>query len=322
MFDLFNFAAQEEKETVKKEAQITETVEKTATTEEAQVTEAVETPVTTNETNDSEVVVTEAPTTTNEVVVTSADGQIEKETPEIDHKKATPTATSTPDKKETFEVNTAAIVRYCGESFPITDFFGTEEIQEGLTAEKVRKRLEADYPELVSSHTEVLSIKKKNQIYIVPTLKAKKKGCTAEVPQSIPFAILIHFERIAKQYAQKKLEVHADIYYCFERKQFLLDVPKQDVSTLNCEVTEDMASIYDRIGFDIKKVAEIHSHHFMAAVPSSTDDKAERVPGMNYFIIGEMQKVTPTLFGRRFISDDAGWELLDIEAIFTKEGAK
>lgn len=305
MFDLFNLAQEEEKKVEEKKVKADTPVE---TTTETVTKEAVAEPAT------DEVIVTSAEDTKN-IVTDSKDKAVPVEK----------TEKTTPAKKEekvVFEVDTAALVRYCGESVPLTDFFGVEEIQEGLTSEKVRKRLEADYPELVASHTEVLSIKKKNQIYIVPTLKAKKKGCTAEISQPIPYSILSHFERIAFQYAQNKLEVHADIYYCYERKQFILDVPQQNVSTYNCEVTEDMGSILERIGFDTKKVAEIHSHHYLRAVPSTTDDAAERVPGMNYFIIGEMQNASPTYFGRRFINDLKGWEILDVNAIFSKEGAK
>lgn len=236
-----------------------------------------------------------------------------------------------------FTPNENTDIRFYGESLEITSYFSAEELAEGqlikksnsdeterkpLTEELLRQRMEKDFPELVKEYTEITFIAEKN--IIVPMIKAKKKGCTEmEVlsndstfafPQ-IPFTILQEFISLAKLYAEEDLEVHADVYYRTETKTYFLDIPKQTVNTLWVEVTEDAHSIARRV-LDAVKVLEIHSHHKILAFPSSQDNASERVPGMHYAIIGNMNNFFPDVYLRQFISEEKGHVLKSFHDLF------
>lgn len=242
----------------------------------------------------------------------------------------------TPEKSKVdeFKPNESTVIRYYGESFEITAYFSAEELAEGvlvnkanseperqpLTAELLRKRMEKDFPELVKEYTEIIFLKAKN--LIIPTMKAKKKGncgvlsndSTFPFPK-IPFSILNSFLSISKLYGELDLEVHGDIYFNKDTKEFFLDIPKQKVNKYWVEVTEDSHDIVERV-FDSIKVLEIHSHHFMPPVPSSQDNLSERVPGMHYAIVGYTRKYFPELTVREFVSESFGHRTKNIEDVF------
>lgn len=243
-----------------------------------------------------------------------------------------------PEKKpeHAFKPNEETIIRYYGESLEITAYFTPEELAEGLLVHKkdsdperkplepemLRKRMEKDFPELVKDHTEIIFLKDKN--IIVPTMKAKKKGNCGNVLSSdstspflpkIPFAILQDFIALAKLYGEYDLEVHADIYYRTEKKEYFLDIPEQMVHTLWTEVTEDSTSIVERVQ-DAIKVVEIHSHHSMAPIPSKLDDSSERVPGMHYAIVGHTNSFFPEVYLRLFVSNAVGHISKDVSCLF------
>ena len=255
--------------------------------------------------------------------------------------KAEGTAASTPAKEVKTEVkfapNEETVIRFYGESFEITSYFTTEELAEGLlvnkkdseperkplTEELLRKRMEKDFPELVKGYSEIVFIPEKN--LIIPMVKAKKKGCTeAEVLLSndstfafpkIPFSILQDFISLAKLYSEEHLEVHADVYYQTDTDTYFLDVPKQVVHEYWVEVTEDIHTIARRV-LDAVKVLEIHSHHHMLAIPSKLDNASERVPGMYYAIVGNMNRFFPDVFIRQFISEEVGHKLHQVSELF------
>lgn len=220
------------------------------------------------------------------------------------------------EEKE-FKVNLETIIRYYGESIPITDYFTPEEITEGvlvkkkeeterkpIDAEMLRKKMEKEFPELVKEFTEMVFIPKKN--LIIPTLKAKKKGNNCEKALSsdnafplIPFDILRKFITLAQMFGEEGLEIHGDIYFDVSSQSYFLDIPKQIVHPVWTEVSEDAASIVERVG-DSLKVMEIHSHHKMRAFPSAQDNASERVPGMLYAIVGSIHNYFPEIYVRTF----------------------
>lgn len=237
--------------------------------------------------------------------------------------------------KDEFNPNEETIIRYYGESHPITAYFTPEELVEGLlvtkkgqdpervplTGEMLRKRMEKDFPELVKNHTEIIFISKKN--IVVPTMRAKKKGnCMETLPTGsvssfpkIPFSILQRFIFISKRFGCSELEIHADIYFDLLEKEYFLDIPRQQVNRYWVEVVETPQELAERT-IDTVKVLEIHSHHLMAPRPSRQDDASERVPGMHYAIVGHTNRFFPEVTLRQFVSDEAGYFSKDIGMLF------
>ncbi|MEB2301615.1 Mov34/MPN/PAD-1 family protein [Lysinibacillus xylanilyticus] len=228
------------------------------------------------------------------------------------------------EQPNTFAPTVETVIRYYGESIPITNYLSEAEIEsKKITLNDLRSRMEEDYPELVANHTEMLFIEKKGNTFVVPTLMAKKKGKIVEpvaskVETRIPYEILGQFIALAQLFAKEELEIHADIYKNANSGKVFLDVPEQDVHKYFCETTESAMNIIDRIGMDSMKIAEIHSHHTLNALPSSTDDIAERVPNMLYIIVGNIDKFYPNVFCRMFVNDSCGWITFDAHEIFNR----
>lgn len=261
---------------------------------------------------------------------------------DTDAKNTTKTKKSTDSKKrseaEEFKPTEETIIRYLGESIPVTQYFTSEELAEGLlvqktdgeterkelTGELLRKRMEKDYPELVASHTDMVFITKKTGTYIIPMSKAKKKGANTlleavsedTVSARIPFFILVEFIGLANHYAKQGLEVHGDVYFNHDNNEFFLDVPPQSVHKLWCQVEEDNFECLDRIDFNNTKVAEIHSHHNMRPIPSAQDNRSERQKRMIYVIVGSTYKFFPDITARTFNGVD--WDTLCIEDVFER----
>lgn len=243
-------------------------------------------------------------------------------------------------KEEEFKVDRETVIRYFGETIPIQNYFTEEEISEGvlkkkkdgeerikIDAEMLRKRMEKDYPELIKGMTEMVYIEKKN--LVVPVIKAKKKGNCMVAPTvkgltdpdfkiKVPFSVLRDFIAIAKLYAEAcnraPYEVHGDIYISLSTGEYFLDIPRQKISTLWCEVIEEESSILERLGMDVVKVMEIHSHHYMRPLPSARDNLSEIVPGMYYCIIGSLQKPFPEITIRR--RRETGWDTIPFNEVF------
>lgn len=252
---------------------------------------------------------------------------------QVESKKVATTGTEKKEKeKDLFEVNQDTVIRYFGESIEIISYFTSEELAEGLLIKKkdgeterrpldgelLRKRMEKDFPELVKDMTEMVYLKDKN--IVIPVMKAKKKGnCRKTSSQEgvsfpIPFKILSQFISLARLYAEQSLEIHADIYRS-TTGHFFLDVPAQRVHKYWCEVSESSADIAERVE-DAIKVLEIHSHHWMAPLPSTQDNESERLPGMIYAIIGGLQKPLPDITIRQFISEDEGFSQVPFQLVF------
>ncbi len=238
-------------------------------------------------------------------------------------------------EKETFTPNEDTVIRYYGESHPITSYFTPEELVEGLLVKKkdkdpervpldgemLRKRMEKDFPELVKDHTDIIFIASKN--IVVPTMKAKKKGnceetlLTSSVSSfpKIPFDLLRDFISLAQFYGAIDLEVHGDIYYNLNSHSYFLDIPKQRVHPYWVEVTETSQELAERL-LDAVKVLEIHSHHSMPPRPSKQDNRSERVPGMHYAIVGHTERFFPDVTLRQFLSDERGYSKKKIDFLF------
>lgn len=234
-------------------------------------------------------------------------------------------------QENTFKVTPNTVIRYFGEVSPITDFFSLSEINTGIertketkaiTAEDVRKRLEKVYPELTKRDSIINYIEKKD--IIVPSMMAKKKGAQVEpmsnigsllLKQKIPYEILVCFVSMSKLFEEGNKEVHADVYYNFDKKQYFLDIPKQVISTYNVEVVEDSLVTLERVGFNSAKVLEIHSHHSMRPIPSAQDNASERVTGMYYAIVGGLEFDWPEIFIRTFIGNDT-WLRVHFNEVF------
>lgn len=254
-------------------------------------------------------------------------------------------------KKEPFKVLVDTIVRYAGMDLPVTNYFTVEEIENGLPGKKkksdeedgeeetglrpiaendLRKRLEEDYAELVANFTQLVYVEKKN--IIVPILSARKKGmvdcsetsANAEVSVSskekIPFSILADFLVVANEFSDRfGTEVHADIYYDLDKKEFFMDFPKQIVTSVLCTIDENIAWINAEKFADRRyiKVMEIHSHHVMPAIPSTTDNMNERAPIL-YAIVGRFDKFFPDIIVRTFNKDTQKHVFIDPNKIFEK----
>lgn len=309
IFDLFSFA--DEKETKKMEA---EQQAKALADKEAEVLAQAK-----KEVNDA---------------ANALNKELEKFVDE--NKKTTPKAKTTPEVVK-FSPNEDTVIRFYGESLQISSYFSAEELAEGvlvknkeesvrkpLTEELLRKRMEKDFPELVKDFVEIVYIPAKN--LIIPMIKAKKKGNCIQVEvvssddiaspfSKIPYSILESFITLAKIYAKHDLEVHADVYYHSESKTYFLDVPTQTVHTYWVEVTEESYSIVNRV-LDATKVLEIHSHHNMMALPSKQDNESERVPGMHYAIVGNVNRFYPDVYLRQFISEENGHSIKKVEELF------
>jgi hypothetical protein len=93
-----------------------------------------------------------------------------------------------PPVEEKLELTTETIIRYGGENLPVTDYFSTMEILEGIrivegdkagefrpiSAEDLRKRMEEEFAELIEGYTHMIFNKEKN--LVIPVLQARKKG--------------------------------------------------------------------------------------------------------------------------------------------------
>lgn len=248
--------------------------------------------------------------------------ELKKANSEGDTSKSIPTAKK--EIKDTFEVNFDTFIYHLGEQIAITDYFSTEEIENGIpkkakndevtyekiNGEEVRKRLEKDFPDLIAAYTEMVYIKKKNMVMAIP--KAKKKGltdCRKELSSEssfsnlkIPFSILKDFITLAKEFSEQfGVELHGDIYVNLATGEFFLDIPKQVTSSILVEPIEEAYSIALRLmDVPFKKVMEIHSHHRMRAIPSSIDDDSERQTGMLYAIVGCIDNFFPEITLRIF----------------------
>jgi proteasome lid subunit RPN8/RPN11 len=235
------------------------------------------------------------------------------------------TASSITKKEELFDLNMDTFICHLGQEIPITDYFSTEEIENGLPSKKkgeeevtykkiegneVRKRLEKTFPDLVAAYTEMVYIKNKNMIMAVP--KAKRKGLFQEVKESsdslapsfnpIPFSILSDFICLSKEYSnQFGVELYGDVYYDLTQQEFFMDIPHQLATPLTVERIEDAYVTAMKLQ-DKKfiKVMEIHSHHKMLAKPSRLDNESERQENILYVIIGRVDNFFPDITVRIF----------------------
>jgi hypothetical protein len=229
-----------------------------------------------------------------------------------------------PVEKVDFSIDKNTTIRYFGTDLSITDYFTVDELTDKtniIKAEDVRKRLEVDFPELVSNLTEIVYLKKKN--LVLPILQAKKKGSPVNINElrkdhkRIPFSLLQEFITIAKYFSDTYgSEVHGDIYLDLEHDIFFLDLPKQITSPYWVEVSETAEeTALKLLELRYVKVMEIHSHHILNCHPSSQDDESERAP-IFYAIIGNINSYFPSISVRTFQKETQSHLNLEPSAIF------
>jgi len=242
----------------------------------------------------------------------------------------------TEQKKPTLIVNDETVIRYAGQSYPISLYFNDEEIEEGvlttvkktikkeeveveeyvkITEEMIRERMEngrfesdcsevlhhaEPFPELVKDLTTMHYDKEKNMV--IPVMAARKKGMGAPSPSlpKIPFNIIMEFWKVARHYALQEVEIHADIYWNPGKATYVMDIPNQEVSPVYAEVTTTNPMLLA----EMKKIMEIHSHHKMLPLPSDQDNESERYPNVLYAIVGG------------FKEEDTGNQITDIGALY------
>lgn len=240
------------------------------------------------------------------------------------------------DEKDKFEVNQSTMITYLGKEISILEYFTPEEIVAGvkkkkkgeeitepISSEEVRKRLEKDFPVLVKSYTNIVYIKKKN--LLTPVQTAKTKGLhpadlscfkTIKEKGKIPFMILHDFMSVAKKISERyRSEVHADVYYDYEKEVYLLDFPKQTCSIYRVQVKEAPNDFIERMGVSLEKVMEIHSHHVMCPEPSPLDDLNEKKPIL-FAIVGCINDFFPSLTLRTFDLESGLYLSLDLSDVF------
>lgn len=237
-----------------------------------------------------------------------------------------------------FKLKTDTLVKYAGQEVPVTRYFSEEEITSGVQKKKkgevvtepitdkdLIRKLNQDFAELVPQLTSLVYFEKKN--IVVPVLQARKKGANVTEEEStdssfssplrIPFQLLSDFISIAKDYSdQYGTEIHADIYYDTDQKKFFMDFPKQVVHEVWAKrIEEPMETALKFIERNYRKVMEIHSHHQLAPIPSSTDNKAERSPIL-YAIVGRIDNYFPEITVRTFNPNTQKHIPLEVEQVF------
>lgn len=238
-----------------------------------------------------------------------------------------------------FKLKTDTLVKYAGQEVPVTRYFTVEQITNGIQKKRkgediiepisdkdLIRNLNKDFAELVPQLTSLVFYEKKN--IVIPVLQARKKGANVTEEESItgssfssplriPFQLLSDFISVAKDYSdQHGTEVHADIYYDFEQKDFFMDFPKQVVHALWAERTEEPhETAFKFIEREYRKIAEIHSHHHMAPFPSSTDNEAERSPIL-YAIVGRINSYFPEITVRTYNPETEKHIPLKVEQVF------
>lgn len=271
---------------------------------------------------------------------------------------ATTKKTASKDTSEEFNVNADTTIRYHREIISILDFFTIEEVENGVEVKKknetveykkidgelVRERMEkAGFLEFVKGFSQ-FNYFGKNRNFIVPSTISKKKGnlqieVTEEVQshsdstsflfqyeRKIPFTILGQFIALAKMLGRLKLEVLAEIYFNYDTDEFILHIPKQQVHELWCiskeEPGEFQRKLLEEKGHHVELACEIHSHHELRPIPSSTDNASERKPKMFYVIVGQTDRDIPNVYARTFTTDGTnGYHIeKNINDIFSNDG--
>lgn len=236
-------------------------------------------------------------------------------------------------------MNIETVLRFHTINHSILDYFAEEEVNQGITVmdekegkekinkiskEDIRLKMERDYPELTKELTNMVFVKEKNMIVVMNA--AGKKGLPAapqksapkesavfwhndllyirdiNTPVKIPHKFLMKFINLARGVAATHgTEVHADIYYDPEKKDFHFHVPPQVATIFAVQPLPLPEEDIDRWLYlsNMIKVLEIHSHHTMRAIPSKTDDANERKP-IYFCIVGRVQDFFPEIYTRTY----------------------
>ncbi|WP_121616768.1 hypothetical protein [Virgibacillus halodenitrificans] len=238
-----------------------------------------------------------------------------------------------------FKLKTDTVINYAGQEIPVTRYFSVDEITNGVNKKKkgevvtepvsdkdLIRKLNKDFAELVPQLTSLVFFEKKN--IVVPVLQARKKGANVTKEESltdssfssplrIPFQLLQNFISIARNYSEHYgTEIHADIYFDYDQEKFFMDFPKQVVHAIWAErIEEPQETALKFINRSYRKIMEIHSHHKMAPIPSSTDNESERSPIL-YAIVGRIDSYFPEVTVRTFSPSTQKHIPLKMEQVF------
>lgn len=244
----------------------------------------------------------------------------------------------TPPRKKSlgdeFKINIDSIVKYAGQEVPVSRYFTSEQIEKGLSRtikgekkfvpideKELVKKLNDDFAELMPALTSLVYYSKQN--IVIPVLQARAKGAEKEsiedsfsksTVKRIPFQLIQDFITIARQFSdQHNTEIHADIYYDYDRDSFFMDFPKQLVHKYWVKQKESSIETAEKfIDLRYRKVMEIHSHNTMAAIPSMQDNQSERSPIL-YAIVGRIDRFFPEIFLRTYNPGTQSHETLELD---------
>ena len=142
--------------------------------------------------------------------------------------------------------------------------------------------------------------------------------------QRIPLTLFNRFVAVAKLFVRLKLEVRAEFYFNYDTGKFHLYFPQQRVHRYWVENDEPdgtfVTNMLDKHEQYCELVCEIHSHHEMKPYPSSTDNESERLPRMNYAIVGEVGKAIPPVTARTFLPTNMHKELTFSNIFYADKG--
>lgn len=119
-----------------------------------------------------------------------------------------------------------------------------------------------------------------------------KAGFTPALPR-IPFDILSEIISFFRHYAVRKhtCEALVNLYWDTDAEKYVIKVPEQIVGR------ESVETILPEVSDNLLHVMDIHSHNYMKAKFSKTDDEDEKATRL-YTVIGRLDKVFPDISTR------------------------
>lgn len=117
-------------------------------------------------------------------------------------------------------------------------------------------------------------------------LEECREGFKLYLPK-IPTQLFLQLISFFSDYADHEVEVMGVFYWNSEERQYILDIPYQNVTKVSVEPCYNVFP-------DYIKVAEVHSHHSMRAYFSSVDDSDE-LGTMLYGVVGKLKRSADTI---------------------------
>jgi hypothetical protein len=114
----------------------------------------------------------------------------------------------------------------------------------------------------------------------VDELNVIKEQFLPKIPTKIPMHLLQQAVTFFERWASMKLEAEAQFFWDDEKRQYFVYIPEQKVTSYSVEIQRNL-ELEERFVL----AAEIHSHHFMPPIFSSTDNMEEKRTGI-YGVVG------------------------------------